>query len=457
MITSTSFKTRFTIAALFVLFALSTNVAKAQYLLNSDSAFKAEVPNSGRIWGLTFGDFYYKGHADSSQRGGANQYAGIPQSRTAFQFRRIYLGYDYNYNSKFSAELILAAEDNFPVGNPPSTTTTSSSTASGDELTNQKFSFYIKFANIRWKNIWKGTDFILGQSSTPTYNTIVTDVWNYRSIEGTITNVHKNSNYDFGAALRGTFDPETKNFGYNILVGNGTGAKPESNNFKWFYGEVYGYFFNKKLLVDLYSDYYRLNWTTSWHHSRQMNKIFLAYNSAASKNGMLPGTGYTIGVEAFVNNLKNDNFATLQKAQNGKTVDTLNNQASGISVFVHGDIIKNKLRFFARYDAFNPLNIVNNGLYKQYLGQAGAGYADNTFKSNPTPATTPSVALNDETYKTQFTTAGLDVILSKNVHFQPNIWYTRYTSQLTTQAVSSVVANNYDLVYRATFFYTFGK
>src|SRR5579871_5931139 len=89
---------------------------QAQYLWNSDSAFKAGSANSGRLWGYVFGDFAYKAHSDSLARGGSNQYTGIPQSRTTFQFRRIYLGYDYNITKKFSAEILLAAEDNFPAG-----------------------------------------------------------------------------------------------------------------------------------------------------------------------------------------------------------------------------------------------------------------------------------------------------------------------------------------------------
>src|ERR1700712_2883686 len=122
-----------------ILFLNSTTSVKAQYTWNSDSAFKAGKPNSGRIWGYAFGDAYYKAHADSLKRGGSNQYTGIPENRNAFQLRRIYLGYDYNISQKFSAELLLAAEDNFPAGNP-----TSSTTASGDELLNNKLSFYIK-------------------------------------------------------------------------------------------------------------------------------------------------------------------------------------------------------------------------------------------------------------------------------------------------------------------------
>jgi hypothetical protein len=308
MITSTFLKTRLTIAVCIVVFVLSANVSKAQYLLNSDSAFRAAAPNSGKLWGLVYSDYFYKAHADSSQRGGGNQYSGIPQSRTAFQFRRIYLGYNYNIAKNFAAELELAAEDNFPAGNPPSTATPA---ASGDELSNTKLAFYIKLANIRWKNIWKGSDLAIGQINTPTYTWLSSIVWNYRSVERTITDIRRSSSYDMGAILQGTFDTETKNFGYDLMVGNGTAAKPESNNFRWFYGDVYSYFFNKKIVVDWYSDYDRENWTSTWHHSRQMNKIVVAYNSAASKNGMVPGTGYTVGVEAFVNNLKNDNFAAL--------------------------------------------------------------------------------------------------------------------------------------------------
>jgi hypothetical protein len=38
------------------------------------------------------------------------------------------------------------------------------------------------------------------------------------------------------------------------------------------------------------------------------------------------------------------------------------------------------------------------------------------------------------------------------VHFMPNIWYTHYASQL-----SGVSNADYDLVWRMTFYFTFGK
>jgi hypothetical protein len=407
-----------------ILISIST---EAQYLWNSDSAFKAGSANSGRLWGYMFGDFAYKGHSDSLQRGGSNQYSGIPTSRNTFQFRRIYLGYDYNITKKFSAELLLAAEDNFPAGNAPP----SSAAASGDELLNNKLSFYIKLANIRVKQIWKGTDLVIGQVATPAFPLLSEKIWAYRSIERTISDIRRTPSYDLGASLQGVFDAKG-NFGYNVMVGNGSSAKPESDNFKWFYGDVFGMFFDKKLVIDLYADYERLNWVTTWHHSRQMWKGYIAYNTP----------GLTIGVESFVNNLKKDNFAT--KRAGG--VDTLSAAANGTSFYIHGNIIPGKLRFFARYDLYNPFNKVDNTTYSKYAGNTG-NYNDNSFIG--------ATATGDQTYKQKFMTLGLDFTPAKNVHFMPNIWYNHYATQLSN--LTGKVNGDYDIVYRVTFFFTFGK
>lgn len=423
-----------TCLAIFAILLSLSKKSDAQYLWNSDSAFKAGSPNSGRIWGYAFGDFAYKTHKDSLNRGGSNQYTGIPKDRTTFQFRRIYLGYDYNISKKFSAELLLAAEDNFPAGNPPS-----SAAASGDELLNNKLSFYVKLANIRWKNIWKGTDLVVGQIATPAFPLLSERVWNYRSIERTISDIRRTPSYDMGAALQGVFDPATKNFGYNLMVANGSSAKPEGDNFKWFYGDVYAYFANKKLVVDLYADYERLNHTKKWDHSRQMWKGYIAYNSAATAKGMDPGTGYTIGVEYFVNSLKNDNFAT--KIAGG--VDTLTTAPSGLSMYIHGDIVKSKLRFFARVDLYNPNNKVDNNTYSKYTGNTG-NYNDNSYSLG-------TIATGDQTYKQTFMTAGLDFMPTKNVHFMPNIWYNHYATQLPNANA------DHDLIWRITFYFVFGK
>ncbi len=415
-----------------VAFFLLTIATQAQYLWNSDSAFKAGTANSGRLWGYMFGDYYTKAHSDSANRGGSNQYSGIPTSRSAFAFRRIYLGYDYNITNKFSAELLLAAEDNFPTGNPTSNVAVAGNTpqsGSGDLLGDGKLAFYIKLANIRWKNIWNGTDLVIGQQATPAFPLLSEKIWAYRSIERTITDIRRTPSYDMGAGLQGVFDPKTKNFGYNLLAANGSSAKPEGDLFKWFYGDVWAMFFDKKLVIDLYADYERLNWVWTWHHSRQMLKGYIAYNTPA----------LTVGVEGFLNALKQDGFNTLKTPQPGHAVDTVDVTAKGISFYVHGNIIPSKLRFFARYDIFSPSNKIDNTVYSKYAGNTGN--------------------YNDPVTKENFLSVGLDFTPAKNVHFMPNVWYNGYKGQsAAAQAASdSKLNSDHDLVYRMTFYFVFGK
>ena len=402
-------KTRIVYLVLLLKCLLITNTSNAQYTLNSDSAFKSGSANSGRIWGYAFGDYAYKTHGDSLIRGGSNQYTGFAQTKTAFAFRRIYLGYDYNITKKFSAELLLAAEDNFN-----QTSATGVNTTSGDLLTNNKIAFYIKLANIRWKNIWKGSDFVLGQVNTPAFSLLTEKVWSYRSIERTIADVRRTPSFDMGATLQGKFDAKG-NYGYDLMVGNGTGARPENDKFKWFYGDVFAMFMNKKLVFDLYADYERLNRVDGFHHSRNMIKSFAAYNTPA----------LTIGLEAFVNYKHKDVVGF-----RGADKDTLDATSTGLSAYIHGDIIKGKLRYFVRYDTYNPDTKYDNGNYTKYIG----------FTPNYEPSN-----------KENFFTAGLDFMPVKNVHFMPNIWYNKYKT-------NQVLANtDHDLVYRVTFFYVFGK
>jgi hypothetical protein len=411
-------------------FIFLTLASQAQYLFNSDSAFKAGAANSGRIWGYVFGDFYAKAHSDSANRGGSNQYSGIPTNRTAFQFRRLYLGYDYNITNKFSAELLLAAEDNFPTGNPTSNTAVAGNTpqsGAGDLTGDGKLTFYIKLANIRWKNIWNGTDLVVGEQATPAFPLLSEKIWAYRSVERTISDIRRTPSYDLGAGLQGKFDPKTANFGYDLLVANGSSAKPESDNFKWFYGDVWAMFFDKHLVLDLYGDYERLNWVPTWHHSRQMIKGYIAYTTPA----------VTVGVEGFINNLKQDNFATLKTPLPNHGADTLDVQAKGISFYVHGNIVPNKLRFFARYDIYNPDNKLNNTIYSKYVGNTSS--------------------YNDPVTKENFISAGLDFTPAKNVHFMPNIWYNGYKGQQAAAIDGSKLHSDHDMVYRMTFYFVFGK
>lgn len=394
-----------TLRAIYLIAAITCVTGlKAQISTPIDTAKEKKFTPHGTLWGYAFGDYAYKAHADTVGGGrGTAQYSKIPKNRNMFQFRRVYLGYNYDISPAFSAELLLAAEDNF---------------TSGDLLPNSKFAPYIKWANIRWKNIWKGTDIAFGQISTPAFSHLVEKIWGYRSIEKTITDIRRTPSFDLGITLQGRFISTNDNYGYNLMVGNGQGARPENDNNKWFYADVYAKFFDKRIVIDLYADYNRINRSASWQHSRNMVKGFIAYTTPK----------ITIGAEAFINTIKQDNIAIKTTG----LADTLTTKAKAISLFVHGNIYKDKLRFFARYDASNPSGDLYKGAYISY---------------------TPLTAQYDPNTKENFITAGLDFTPDKSVHIMPNIWYNSYKNAGPKNFGSA--NKDYDLVYRLTVYWIF--
>ncbi|MDO3625888.1 hypothetical protein [Mucilaginibacter sp. BT774] len=385
-----------------------------------------------RIWGYAFGDFYYNAHADAGNRGPEQNYNGVPQYRNAFQFRRIYLGYDYEITKKFKAELLLASE-------PSASTGVNGSTAiqNGDNLVDGKMAFYIKNINIRYRDLWNGTDLVVGEMATPGFavnepgtngpTSLSETTWGYRFIEKTVSDVHKNNSYDVGAALQGTFDPKTKNFGYVLMVGDNTqasllpAANANSGFYKIFYGDIWGKFLDKHLLVDIYADYVRTGPATAaiGGQAHNMLKGFIAYTSSK----------LSVGVEAYTQKLTNGVTNTTAAAPADAT-------AQALSVWVKGAIVKDKLGFFARYDGYNP--------DKDYIGTDAY-------------AATPGIyAAYTPVYKERFYTAGLDFTPTKNVHFAPNLWLVDYKDQRNS-GVTGRVSDDHNLVYRMTFYYVFGK
>jgi len=375
-----------------------------------------------RLWGLTFGDFYYDAHADASNRGPETNYNSVPTYRNAFQFRRIYLGYDYDINRKFSVELLLSSE---PSANTAVSGTTSIS--SSDNLVDNKMGFFIKLADFRTRNVWKGTDLVIGEQLTPLTVMLTEQIWGYRSVEKTIADLHKSNLYDLGAGLQGTFDPDTKNFGYDVLIANNSqsallsAANANTGFYKIFYGDIYAKLLNKTLVFDLYADYVKTAPATvalgAQDHS--MVKGFAAYTTPQ----------ITFGVEAYTQQIVNGvTNVTAGKVGENATVEA-------ISIYSHGAITKDKLGFFARYDSYNPDNEFN----------AANVYTSNTNLAAYSPYT-----------KEHFITAGLDFTPAKNVHFMPNIWFIQY-EDLRDPTTTGYFPDSHVLVYRLTFFYQFGK
>jgi hypothetical protein len=377
-----------TLFFLTVLFVLSSSYNTISAQDNSSSTFTP----SGKFTGQLFLDYYWKVHSDTLNRG-TTYYANQPKGSNAFDPRRVYLGYDYQFSPKISASFLAAYESNFD--------------AQGDRT------LYVKYANLKIKDIYKNADLVLGAQATPTFSFIEEQAWGYRSIEKTETDMRGlGKSNDVGISLLGHFD-DAGNFGYNLMIGNGTGQKPETNIFKKFYGEVYGKFANQKIVVDLTGDYERTQLWFNDDMSHTTFKGFVAYQS----------TPITIGVSYVTQWQQNGAVAT----NASKVNDTATLMPQGISAFIHGQIVPNKLNFFARFDTYTPdVNYINTDTYnKGYLG-----------------------GLEED-----FITAGLDYTPLKNVHFMPNVWIDTYHSQAAN--VTGSIENDEDIVARLTLFYKF--
>jgi len=58
---------------------------------------------------------------------------------------------------------------------------------------------------------------------------------------------------DLGISSRGTFDKQG-NYGFTLMIGNGTGQKPEINKYKKYYANFYAKLF-KNFQSEVYADH----------------------------------------------------------------------------------------------------------------------------------------------------------------------------------------------------------
>ncbi len=374
----------------------------------------------GSLWGSVILDYFYKAHADQEGRGNY-QYSGLPAATSAFQFRRIFLGYDYLIDKNFSAELLLAAEEDRQV--VPSG---GGAGSSGDLLTDHKFAPYIKYANLRWKHIWTGTDLVLGTMSTPLIRVISAPAWGNRTIEKTIADLNKYPTTDLGISLQGELDPLTGKAGYDLMAGTGTNVKSGTGSAGNFYGDFWLKLFHKKLWVDLYGEYHKTKPASNAadsSRSGEVLKLTVAYCSSV----------ITIGAEGIINHEKNG-VAGIRKIPGGTDTLLQDGKASGYSLYAHGPILGDRLGFFVRYDHFNPNTYYNNQFFASYTSINGGPADPNTIRD--------------------FFTGGLDFSPVKSVHIEPNLWYFLYTGQ--QHGLAGNAAKDFDLVWRLTFYFSFG-
>ena len=365
---------------------------------------KEEFKPTGKIWGYTFGDYAFKLHADSAKRGNS-QYSGLPKNYSSFNFRRVYLGYDYQFTPDISSQIILAHESTFEANED-----------NANVLPDNNRSVFIKAMNLRIKNIIPGASIVAGQQSTPTFSILSESYWGYRSVEKTVADMRGiSSSTDLGVGVFGKIGKE-ENVGYDVLIGNSNGAKLENNSFKKIYTSLYVFFLDKKLVVQGNFEHDRKALKPE-HKDITTFKVFVGYKT--------PET--SIGLEAF-RQIQTNQSAFLKG--NAPSADTAyaQAQAEGVSLFANQKISGDKFRLFARFDLYNPDAAYRDS--RKYV----SGY---------------------KTDKEYFATLGLDYSLNKNIHIMPNIWFNQYNSKLPDAGGS--LKKDYDLTTRITLYYIFNK
>lgn len=321
----------------------------------------ARFLSSGNAYATMFFDYFYVLKGNDIYPG-KSVYSMNERDDNAFSFRRVYFGYDHNLSETFSGRVQLELTDQSP-------------------LPNGSRAFFLKDASLRWKNIYPLADLYIGHTSTPVFSVDGSEsVWRYRSIEKTIADFRGiRSSSDTGIRLSGLFTENGK-FGYNFMIGNGAGNKPESDKYKVVYFNLWTKLLDKRLHLEFFQDY---NKAPDNRHLAT-SKGFVAWKTS----------NYALGTEL------------VHQRKGGFGVDFDDIDILGLSVFAHTDIKKEKLRIFARFDSFNP----------DYRFSMAHYDTDGTLA-----------------YDEQFITFGIDFIPHKNVSIMPNMYINSYSKKTNEQ------------------------
>lgn len=405
-VTITKFTNMKKLATFFVALFLGSLALSTAHAQSADTTFKP----SGKLSMQFFGDYFYQIASDTAPSRGKQYYSGNPKFYQAFDIRRVYLGYDYNFSKDVSTQLLLAHENGAygkavaltgvksaadTTGKITNTTTTTGivTNSSGDIVLDGNRGIYIKAANLRFKGWVPNATVIFGQQGTYAF-ALPEAMWGYRSIEKTVMDARglAGSN-DLGIALAGTADKDGM-IGYSFMISNGNGAKVESDKYKKFAADVNVKLLDRALAIDIYGDLMDLN-----QFQRQTTvSAFAGYTSEA----------ITAGVQYAMQTLSTETV--------GSAPPTDDVTPNALSVFARATILPKQLMAFARYDIWNPNSKNTTTLYKE-----------------------------------NFITAGLDwqPDASANAHIMPNVWINSYAEQGSLRKMDA------DVVGRMTFMFKF--
>lgn len=321
--------------------------------------------SNGKLGGYMFGDYFYNAqHSDSAR-----------EDLNGFQFRRIYVTYDYAMSDAFSSRFRLEGDQKA-------------------NASNGKIGVFVKDAYLKWKNVFEGSDALIGISPTPA-KVASERIWGYRSLEKTITDLHGIvSSRDIGVDLKGKIDKRGM-VNYWLKIGNNSGNRPETDKFKRYYGLLH-LKLNSRIEITTYADFAsRAVRFDSFDGRSKSNDAFVG----AAFAGYTEKDQYSLGLEGFYRTIQN-NF---RKSQ----TEALENEgAFGVSAFAWIALVE-EVRLVGRYDLFDPNTEVDDDKSSLIIG-------------------------------------ALDYMPTGKVHLMPNVYIQTYQADIKT-----------DVVARFSFYYLF--
>lgn len=234
----------------------------------------------------------------------------------------------------------------------------------------------VKDAYLKWKLDRHSLYF--GLSGTPTWG-LVEKFWGYRWLEKTPLDLHKyGSSRDVGFAAKGALDSE-KNINYHIMAGHGESNYSETDKGKKYYASV-SFKPTSKTVFELYGDFE----DSEGDESNTSSYIVQGF----------------IGLEGDFGRAAA--MFTYSKAETGEDSFDQNRILSGFVVAK----LSEKANGVLRIDHLTNPNASADGV--SYL------------------------PMYDNADNTTLVLAGVDFLMAKNVHFQPNIEMVTYGDDVTT-------------------------
>lgn len=292
----------------FVIFIFMASYVDAQ---NQESDFK---PN-GKIWGYIFGDVIYKAGGDTLSFG-RSEFAKEEKGVIGGKLRRLYFGYDNNLSDQWFVRVLFES-------------------GSGITTTKNEFTTKIKLGYLQYS--LKNSRFLhnakisVGLVPTPTF-AFPERAWGYRSVEKEALDLRGfGSSADQGVSLEGNFS-ENKILGYNIMVSNGVGSKPEVNKSLQYHVSIFANLFDNRIKLETFANYTK----DKKGLNRWVTRQFITYSVENFRFGFE-------GSKNFIEELgKQDNISKVKELQ-----------PLLLSTFVSTKL-KSSVWVYLRYDYFNP-------------------------------------------------------------------------------------------------------